>query len=98
MLEAFKKDLETKQRECEGSPRFVVIMIATLSAGEKIYINCARNVGDHTIEIIGTNVHNNKEQKVLVGIENLTLEVLVVDKGPDTPKLQLIKNDPEETE
>ena len=90
VLNAVNEELQIKEGEHAGNPRKVVAMIATLSAGEKIYVQQVRNTGDETIEITGRNIHNGKEQKVWAGVSNVTLEVLVSDRGPQKPDLKLV--------
>ena len=65
VLNALNEEFQTKQDEHAKNPRKVVAMIATLSAGEKINVQRARNTGDETIEITGRNTHSGKKQKVL---------------------------------
>lgn len=93
VLNTFKSEFEALQNEHSGNPRKVVVMIATLSDGEKINVQSARNEGDETIELIGINIHSGNDRKVLAGVSNITLEVMVIDQGPKKPDLRLVEDE-----
>jgi len=66
-------------------------IIATLSSGDRINVRTARDVGNYSIEIVGTN-----DRKVQAVVSTVSFEVIVVDTGTRRPNLHLIEDENEE--
>lgn len=98
VLAKLQNDFDGLCEEHANNPSKQPVMIVMLADGTEIYIQTARNVGDHSVELTGLEFGTGDRRELTVGIGVASFYTDVLDTGPRKPDLRVIDDDDFEVE